>query len=104
MVEKRRSSGEDWARVFSAWRKSGGSQRGYCAREGISYSAFTYWRKRLEVIEGSSSLVRVGNLPAVPEISRKVLTVKSGGLQVELTGCESEELLLRVFRALKAIL
>ena len=103
MEQSQRRCSSDWARVFSDWRRSGDSQRGYCRRKGIPYSAFIYWRRKLDKENNESSLVKVNNLSALPEIDRKGLTVKLDRIRVELTGEESEELLVRLFRALKAV-
>jgi hypothetical protein len=103
MERSQRRCGSDWVGVFSDWRRSGDSQRGYCRREGIPYSAFTYWRRKLDKENNENSLVKVSNLSGFSEIDQKVLTVKLDRIRVELTGEESEELLARVFRALKAV-
>jgi hypothetical protein len=48
-------------------------------------------------------LVRVSSLPSQSKVSRNGRTARVGGIQVDLSGQESEELLLKVFRALKAV-
>ncbi len=37
-----------WGTHFAAWQTSGLSQRAYCERQGLSYSAFGYWRSRVK--------------------------------------------------------
>ena len=91
----------EWRDIFMEWRKSGESQRGYCRRKGISISAFGYWYRKLESEGSEQSLVKI---EAVSRIGRTGLTARAGGVLVELSGLESEELFLKVFRALKAIL
>ena len=103
MKQGQRRCSSDWAGVFSDWRRSGDSQRGYCRREGIPYSAFTYWRRKLEKENDENSLEIVGSLSGFSEINRKGLTVKLDRIRVELSGEESEELLARIFRALKTV-
>lgn len=51
------SSGVNWPAEISSWQKSGLSQAAYCRQNQISYSAFLYWRKRIEKIESSSSKI-----------------------------------------------
>jgi hypothetical protein len=35
-----------WRNHWKAWAESGTSQRVYCARAGVTYATFRYWRKR----------------------------------------------------------
>jgi len=37
-----------WRRHWAAWQSSGLSQRAYCHQQGLSFSAFGYWRSRLK--------------------------------------------------------
>ena len=104
MERMKRRSGSEWADILSEWKKSGRSKRGYCRHKGISFSAFGYWRKKLDKQSGETSLVKVNNLLALPGVGGNTLLVKAGGIQVELTGQENEDLLVRIFRALKAAL
>ena len=99
--QKRRS--DEWRVVFTDWRKSGESQRGYCGREGISISAFGYWYRKLNSGNEEHQLVKIGGLTAQPTVGENGLTARAGGVLVELTGRESEDFLTSVFRALKAI-
>jgi hypothetical protein len=101
-TSRQRQRGE-WAEVFSEWKKSGESQRGYCKDKGISYSRFTYWRKKLDGDQNQMSLVQVRNRSSLPEPVGGSLAASAGRVRVELTGRESEELLVRIFRALKAV-
>ena len=72
-------------------------------RENIPYSTFTYWRRKLDRERRGNSLVKVNNLVALPEAGATVVKVRVGRILIELTGGESEELLGKVFRALKAL-
>jgi hypothetical protein len=103
MKTNRERNRSEWAKVFSEWEESGDSQRGYCRRKGISYSGFTYWRKKLVEDHNRMSLVQVENLSALPEPVGRSLVASAGRVRVELTGRESEELLVKIFRALKAV-
>lgn len=42
------SKKEFWQDHIQQWKKSGLSQQAYCAQQGIRYTTFGYWRKRLE--------------------------------------------------------
>ena len=42
MESIRRKTAEEWGEVFSDWRRSGESQRGYCRSKEIPFSSFTY--------------------------------------------------------------
>jgi hypothetical protein len=103
MERKNRLSQDDWSSILSEWQKSGKSQRGYCRVNGISFSAFTYWRKKLDGNNGETSLVKVRHVWKLPVINGNILCAKAGGIQVELTGQESEEQLVRIFKALKVV-
>lgn len=41
------SKKEFWQNHIQQWQKSGLSQQAYCAQQGIRYTTFGYWRKRL---------------------------------------------------------
>jgi len=103
MEQKQRRNSKEWADIFADWRKSGESQRGYCRNEGISFSSFSYWRRKLEKQSNESLFVRVGKMAALPGVGGKTITARIGGVEVELSGEESEAVLVRVFRALKAV-
>lgn len=89
-----------WDEVFGDWRKSGKSQRGYCRSEGISYSAFGYWRKKLNGSDRESGFVRVAKAAGVTGAAVRT-TVRCSRVDVELTGNETEEFLVRIFRSLE---
>jgi hypothetical protein len=103
MEQNKRKKAAEWSDIFSEWRRSGESQRGYCRGKGISISAFGYWYRKLERDGVEQSFVKIGKIGALPGIDRKGFSARAGGVLVELSGRESEELLMRVFRALKAI-
>ena len=37
-----------WRRQWAAWPSSGLGQRAYCQQQGLSFSAFRYWRNRVK--------------------------------------------------------
>ncbi|MHC4434843.1 MAG: IS66 family insertion sequence element accessory protein TnpA [Planctomycetota bacterium] len=102
MANEKRISSEDWERVFEKWRASGDSQRGFCRKEGISFSTFTYWRKKLDKHRSGSSLVLVHDSTedALPKDSP--IVISTGSMRMELSGDEREEVLVKVMRAMRA--
>ena len=101
MAERSRRSREEWAQIIAGWQASGLSRRGYCEREGLSQWAFRYWQGKLaEQEESGAGLVKVEAVVAV-ERPAVGMRVRCRGIEVELSGQESEELLGRVFRALR---
>ena len=103
MEQNKQRKAREWNDIFSDWQKSGESQRGYCRRMGVSLSAFGYWHRKLERDTSDHALVKVGNLATLPIAERNAVTARAGGVLVGLTGGESEDFLIRVFRALKAV-
>ena len=104
MESIRRKTAEEWGEIFSDWRRSGESQRGYCRGKGIPFSSFTYWKRKLGVVGEESLMVRVGSLAQAPSlVDRTTITVRAEGVEVELSGQVSEELVGRIVRALKAV-
>ena len=103
MEQNQRKKAREWSGIFADWQKSGESQRGYCRRKEISLSAFGYWHRKLKRDPDDHALVKVGNLATLPLAERKSVTARAGGVLVGLTGRESEDFLIRVFRALKAV-
>ena len=100
MEKERGQKAREWNGIFSEWRKGGESRRGYCKRKGISISAFGYWYKKLENDGGEQSFVKIEGLSG---FGRNGLTARAGGVVVGLSGGESEELLIKLFRALRAV-
>jgi hypothetical protein len=39
--------GKFWARVLSAWRKSGLTQAEFCRRQGVKAVTFSWWKRKL---------------------------------------------------------
>ena len=103
MAQNRRRNAQEWSDIFSDWRRSGESQREYCRREGVSISAFGYWHRKLKSDGEEHPIVKVSRHTSLPTVCERGLTARVGGVLVDLTGRESEDFLLRVFRALKAI-
>lgn len=103
MEQNRRRNAQEWSTIFLDWRRSNESQREYCRREGISISAFGYWHRKLKKDSEEQQIVKISGLASLPTGDENVFTVRAGGVLVELTGRESEDFLISVFRALKGI-
>ena len=82
MEQNKRKKATEWSDIFSEWRRSGGSQRGYCRDKGISISAFGYWYRKLERDGVEQSIVKIGTLPGM---RRNGVTARAGGVLVELS-------------------
>lgn len=104
MERKYRRNESQWADILSDWKKSGETQRGYCRRKSIKFTTFHYWRNKQRKDSRDNSLVKVSSKTLPASVGRNTPTVRVGEIQVRLSGHESEELLARIFRALKASL
>jgi len=107
MESYRRKSSEQWSEILADWQASGESQRGYCRSKGLTFSSFTYWKRKLSVIGlgggEKPSMVKIGSLKQLrPSVEQPVITVRAGGIEVDLHGGESEDVLKKIFRALRA--
>ena len=100
---ERRTPGE-WAEILVDWKKSGETQRGYCRRNGIKFTTFHYWRNKQRKKSKNNSLVKVCSRAIPVTVGGNTPTIQVGEIQVRLGGQESEELLARIFKALKASL
>ena len=65
-ASKKRSQGE-WERLMVAYEASEVTQREFCTQQGLAYSSFCYWRKRLRTAEaGENEGVPLIELAALP--------------------------------------
>ena len=55
-VEKRRY----WEAHIERWQHSGMTQKDYCRDNGLKWSTFHYWRKRIEELSAPVQLIQVG--------------------------------------------
>lgn len=73
-----RRSHDEWRRLMAAYEASDLTQRAFCAEQGLAYSTFCYWRRRLR-----QEVRHADNPPALVELP--VLTGGgSGDWRVEL--------------------
>jgi putative transposase len=58
----------DWEALMARYEISGLTQREFCAQQGLAYSSFCYWRKRLRTIEAVENkappLIELPSLPS----------------------------------------
>jgi hypothetical protein len=102
VANENRIGSEDWKKVFEKWRESGDSQRGFCRKEGITFSTFTYWRKKLDKQKTGNSLVRVHDSTKGALRRDSSIVICAGPMRMELSGEEREEVLVKVMRAMRA--
>ncbi len=96
------SKREQWRRVIEDWKASGMSMRGYCAREGVSFNGFRYWRARLAEPGRPLRPVKLGVRP-VGTAAATIDVVVAGRFTVSVAEGVSPEHLGRVVRALEAL-
>ena len=104
MEQHDRKSPREWAEIIADWQESGKSQREYCLLNSIKFSTFHYWKNKHRQGSKGNSLVKVSTIVPAASIGRNTPTVRVGEIEVKLSGHESEELLVRIFKALKASL
>lgn len=104
-----------WHGHWEGWAASGLSQRAYCARHGLSYSAFGYWRNRVKAEPAAPTLAFVPVIaeppagaaavpapePAVPEVGIEI-RLAYGRTLVVAAGFD-EAVLVRVIRVLERL-
>ena len=93
----------EWAEILARWRCSGASQRGFCRDEGISYSAFTYWRKKLAEHPDNTTLICVTSGVAGNSViaGGAPIHVQIGVMRAEFSGTERDEAIVKVLRAMR---
>ena len=101
MASGKKISGEEWEGILAKWHISGASQRGFCREEGISYSSFTYWRKKLSEEHADTSLVSLAGTTKDMAVTGSIVGVCVGLMRVEFSGEERKAVLVKVLRALR---
>ena len=48
-----------WQDHIGRWRSSGMTQKDYCQKNGLKWSTFHYWRKRLQELSAPVSLIQL---------------------------------------------
>ena len=99
-----KSNRAQWENRITAWSESGLSQKEFCNQNGISASAFHYWRKRLrKEAAGSQPFVEV-KAPSPASIvysdrGPSGLTLRlSGGIEIMVNAESDLSLLAQVIR------
>jgi hypothetical protein len=67
-----------WQAHRMAWQSSGLSQRAYCQREGLSFSAFGYWRSRMNATPATPAATFVPLLIEAPAVKAEEAEVAVG--------------------------
>ena len=85
-----RRSRAEWEELMSAYETSDLPQREFCRVNGVSYSTFGYWRKRLrtaavDAVDATASLLDVTSLVSgAEEVPWRVELDLGGGLVLRL--------------------
>jgi hypothetical protein len=67
-----------WQSHRIAWHSSGLNQRAYCQREGLSFSAFGYWRSRMNATPTTLAATFVPVLIEAPAVKAEEAEVEVG--------------------------
>lgn len=86
-----------WQQHIEAWRQSALSQRDYCKRQEISFSGFSYWRRRLNGLAKDQSKL----LPIKVSRSATLTVILPSGIRLELPAHALEEILPVLIRAVQ---
>jgi transposase-like protein len=93
-----------WEERVVSWQASGLSQKAWCEREGVPLSTLRYWRQKLRggsapdlESEPASRFIPVSLTQA-----KTALTIRAGGLSIEVAPDIDLDLLENVLRILKA--
>jgi len=96
---QQRPTREQWIGIIEDWQESGQSQREFCTKKDIVYSAFRYWfcTIKSEPIIGEAKIpvkaieiARIGvpSFPMAPnETERREITTR--GITVQIFGCDA---------------
>lgn len=98
-----------WRGHWHAWAESGLSQRAYCARHGLSYAAFGYWRNRVHETPAAPAPAFVPVVIEPPEAAVPRSPAGGTGLEIRLPHGRTvvvapdfdEALLVRVIQVLE---
>jgi len=69
----------EWQQLMVAYEASDLTQRAFCAEQGVAYSTFCYWRRRLRQESGGGD-----HAPALVELPALTGSDSSGDWRVEL--------------------
>jgi len=70
---------EEWAAHLAAWKKSGTTQRAYCAEHGLREFAFSYWKRKLERVPPGPARNRMVEVsPVAPMAAAPLLELRIG--------------------------
>jgi hypothetical protein len=95
----KRHNREEQTRHITQWRKSGLSQRAYCAQNAISWSAFKNWRKRIKV---PTTQTRFAEVQITPSTHTQWIIEAVDGLRVHVPVHCDENKLKTLINALRS--
>ena len=85
---------ELWEGIIREWTESGLSQREYCLRQSLTYSAFRYWYRRLG--SGNAQTESNGRIRAV-EVSRKAMKPQTVAMNPVTNGeVETDKIVIKI--------
>ena len=105
MAQNQKRSIEAWRKLVTKWESSEMFQRKFCRKEDLSYPAFSYWLKKLRRITHEHGLVKVNGSEVLgaKRAGEPTIVIRVGEFRLEVTGKESEAVLVKVLRAMKGI-
>ena len=85
---------EHWEGIIREWSETGLSQREYCLRQSLTYSAFRYWYRRL--VSGDAQPETNGRVRAV-EISQKAMKPRTATMNPVAHGeVETDKIVIEI--------
>jgi len=85
---------ELWECIIREWSESGLSQRGYCLRQSLTYSAFRYWYRRLG--SGNAQTESDGRV-RVFEVSQKAIKPQTATMNPVANGeVETDRIVIEI--------
>jgi hypothetical protein len=83
-----------WEGKIREWSEGGLSQRGYCLRQSLTYSAFRYWYRRLGF--GNAQTESNGRVRAV-EVTKKAMKPKTDAMNPAMNGeVETDRIVIEI--------
>ncbi len=92
----------EWREIVKRWKESTDTQRSFCKKNKIPTSTFRYWLIRYDEDYSNDELVKI-TMPNSSRTSANYIYIKSSSCTIRIPDTESEQNLLTLFRALKAV-
>jgi hypothetical protein len=85
---------EPWEGTIREWSESGLSQRAYCLRQNLTYSAFRYWYQRLG---SSNTQTETSRRVRAVEVSQKAMEPQTSTMNPEANGeVETDKIVIKI--------